>query len=507
MADPKEFAVKTREDIREDYTRTVKAGLEGIGFDNVNVSSGTLDYVRGDALGAFGEDIGNLVQIKANAQMPDTAGTSDPEDLRRLARIIKRDQRPAGPSIGSAIISTSVSLPVAVPTGAQLLDASGLSYEVLAPGPYLSSDLVPIRAIDTGTSTNLEAGTTLRWASPPPFVNQTAIVSAGGLRGGVDQETIEGLRQRVIDYYRNPPGGGNWSHVADVAEKSSTFVQRAFVYPGVYGGNTLHVAVVGAPTATNKTRAVAQLVVDQTIAPFVIGAFPGFADIVVTSVIDVPIDVSMGMSIPTSRRASPPGPGGGWIDGNPWPLPDVSVGYASVVSVASSTSFVIHGFGTPIVGGKFVYVSPVNFKVYKATIVAASQPDPLGFPNNWLVSTDVGIFSDSSTNAPIGVGDWVFPDAERVDAYITALLGAFAELGPSEKTSNPGLLPRALRQPLASYTAPSQMGPFAVRRVVTSGEEVYDASFLTSVPALTPATGYKLSPTIAIPAKIAFYPE
>ena len=70
MAEPKEFVVKTREQIREDYTRTISAGLVALGIPNPNVSEGTLDYLRGDALGAFGEDIGNLVQIKADAAMP-----------------------------------------------------------------------------------------------------------------------------------------------------------------------------------------------------------------------------------------------------------------------------------------------------------------------------------------------------------------------------------------------------------------------------------------------------
>jgi hypothetical protein len=51
------------------------------------------------------------------------------------------------------------------------------------------------------------------------------------------------------------------------------------------------------------------------------------------------------------------------------------------------------------------------------------------------------------------------------------------------------------------------MGPFALRRIVSSGEEVFDASFLTAVPMLIPSTGYKLKPTIATPSRIAFYPE
>jgi uncharacterized phage protein gp47/JayE len=152
----------------------------------------------------------------------------------------------------------------------------------------------------------------------------------------VNEEGVEGLRERLLAYYANPPGGGNWSQVAAEAESSSTFVGKAYVYPGVYGGNTLHVAVVRSPTATNKSRVVDSIVVDTDVRPAVLGKLPTFADITVTTVVDHPIDVAYSLTLPASKRASPPGPGGGWIDGNPWPLPFTGTNVAKVISVTSS---------------------------------------------------------------------------------------------------------------------------------------------------------------------------
>lgn len=506
MANPKDYAVKTREQIRTDYTRTIAAGLVARGIENPNVSEGTLDYLRGDALGAFGEDIGNQVQIKANASLPDSAGKGDVEELRRLSRIVGLDLRPAGPSIGNVTIEISSNASVSVPTGKQLINDAGLLFEVIEPGPYVDGDPVKILSVDTGEATNLDAGTTLKWVSPPPFVVPTALVGVGGLVGGVDQEDVEGLRERLLAYYANPPGGGNWSQVVLEAERSSTFVGKAYVYTAVYGGNTMHVAVVRATTATNKSRVVDPVIIASDVRPAVLGKFPSFADITVTGTTDYPTDVVYALTIPDSKKASVPGPGGGWVDGDPWPRPFTGDNFASVVSTTSPVEFVVRANGSPTVGNSIDYISPGDFRSYRGVIQSVSQDDAIGFPNDWRIVVDVGFFLYAASSAPIAADDWISPASENFAAYVAAVLSSFASLGPAEKTTILGLLPRALRKPLASSSNPHDINAFSRRALILSGDEVQGASFLIEPTATPIATGYQVAPNIATPRRIAFYP-
>ncbi len=130
-----------------------------LGIANPNVSEGTLDYIRGTAIGQFGALLYQNISLKADAQMPDTA---QEEDLVRIANIYNLSLRSAGPSSGNLILDTSVVTSVVIPTGSQLIDDKGLSYEVTIGGSYSDEEEIPITAIDTGTATNLAAGKTLR---------------------------------------------------------------------------------------------------------------------------------------------------------------------------------------------------------------------------------------------------------------------------------------------------------------------------------------------------------
>jgi hypothetical protein len=107
------------------------------------------------------------------------------------------------------------------------------------------------------------------------------------------------------------------------------------------------------------------------------------------------------------------------------------------------------------------------------------------------------------------VGDYVFPAAERMQAYVDAVLNAFANLGPGEKTNQTGLLPRAYREPRAFQSWDYALGPKFLKALVESGDEVYDAAWgyqnggvtLPSLPTLI-----SQPPNLFVPYRIAFYP-
>ena len=494
--------IKSQEQIRDDYLRNYRNALIKRGISNPDVSQGTEIYQKATALAILLYDASSGVPLAANAQMPDSALG---DDLIRLASIYKLSLRPAGPSSGPLVLSATVDTPVAVPGGSQLLDPSGLSYQVATGGAYVNGDVdfpIPIVSVDPGDATNLAAGTVLRWVAPPPFVNPTATIGAGGLTGGANAEDIEGLRGRLLGKLQDPPNGVNWASVVETAEKSTAAVQKAFAYPGCNGPSTEHVAVVRAPTATNKNRDVDALIVSGTVVPYVTASYPEFVEVVTTTVQNYPVDVSFGVTIPDSLKASPSGPGGGWLDGNPAPVSS-GTGYAAVSSAGSSTLIRVPSDVPPIAGGSVCWISTDDWVFRTSEIESVTEP----VPGTGTFEITLKTPFTSNNGVDVAVGDWIFPAAVNMEIYVKAILSAFAGLGPYEKTNQAGVLPRALRRPRANKSWPSEMKAPVLRTLTDSGEEVQDTSFLYRS-ATTPPLPAAITdgPYCIVPRQIGVYP-
>jgi uncharacterized phage protein gp47/JayE len=490
-----QLKIKSLEEIRADYLRTYRNGLIKRGIPDPNVSEGTEVYNKATALAQQIYVASANVPAAANAQMPDSA---DAEDLERIARIYKLGLRPAGPSAGPLVLSASVTSAVAIPGGATLIDPNGLAYTVTVGGPYTSGQNIPIASVDTGDATNLEAGTVLRWASPPPYVNTTALVGAGGLTGGIPLEDIEGLRERVLERLQNPPNGTNWASIVAETEAASTAVQKAFAYPAANGPSTVHVCAVRAPTATNKGRDLDATTLVGTIRPAVAAAFPEFVDVLVTGAQSYPADLSIGLALPTSTKASPAGAGGGWVDAQPFPYL-AAYGYAGASSVTNSTSISVFSDFPPVVGATVCWVSRDDWKLRTAKVVSFTGAGPYALVLDTAFTSDNGVV--------IAPGDFVFPFAERMVVYVKAVLDGFAKLGPGEKTALVSLLPRAYRRPLVGQAWPSSLQRTFLRGLTDSGEEVADVDYLyRSI--TTPPLPFLITdePYVLTPAQIGIYP-
>lgn len=493
MANPSSITVKTAEEIRDDYLRTIKEGLINLGISNPNVSEGTLDYIRGTALGQFGALLYQNVALKADAQMPDTA---QGEDLIRLANIYDLSLRSAGPSSGPIVLDATITTDILIPTGSQLIDDKGLSYEVAVGGSYSDGEEIQITATDTGAATNLAPGAALRWVSPPPFVSPTALVGSGGLTGGVDEETYEGLRTRILEKIRNPPGGGNWSQLNQAAEDSTVAVQKSFAYPAANGPATVHIAVVTAPTESDKTRDVNSVILSTKITPAISAIVPEYFELLVTTVQNQSTDVAINISIPSATTASPSGPGGGWINGTPWPTYS-TLGYCTVTSVSSSTQFTIQCESEPTRNvTQICWLNSSNWTLYRGVVT-----DFTGTAPSVTVTVDTPFTG-------IAAGNFVFPDAELMQDYIDTLLDAFANLGPGQKTNAVGLLPRAYRRPLTTESWSSDLNDQVLRRLTDNNDTIlsagynYRSSVSPSLPSLITD-----GPYILVPRNLAFYPS
>lgn len=478
----------------------MKNGLARRGITNPNVGPGSDWYVLAQAVGnqlAVAESNG---AIAAKEAMPDTAV----DNLPRIAALYRLQQQAAAGAYGSVYLSCSQSC--TIQTGSQLVDGAGLTYSVLLGGTYNDGDLVPVKGISAGDATNLDEGDILRWVSTPPFADEKAIVGPGGLINGIDAEDLEVLRGRLFDRLQTPPGTGNSTHVTQMAEASSPSVQKAFVYPALYGGASYHVAVAAAPTKSNKSRMVNMALLLSTVAPYIKGQMPEHVEGTYTTVWDTPTEVAFGLVLPEAPTANPPGPGGGWVDATPWPAPDATTSWrCTVTSVTSTTQFTVDAQTPPAAGvSQICWLSPYTWKLYSAVVTAVS-----GSAGAYTVTLDtpfVGILA----------GCYIWPRCEQAQAYCDATLAAFARMGPGEKTSNSRALARAFRRPPPASSWPYSLGGHLTRALTSAQPEVQAAQFFyrtdgtttrtDSAGALNPQVATDLQPpNIFIPRHIAFY--
>lgn len=502
MAKLNEFVTKDAVEIRDDQLRTIKNGLIKQGVASPYVGPNSDWYLIATSIGNELAVVHANTIVKADQQMPDTAVEAD---LARIAALWKRAKQGAAGSIGNVIITASATSPIV--SGAELTDSLGLRYAVVTGGNYANGDSVPIRAIDVGDDTNHAEGDVLTWVSAPPYCDDKVTVDSGGLVNGINTEDDEVLRARVLDLLGTPPGAGNWEHVVELAEESTSSVQKAFVYPAVGGPATVHVAVAAAPTATSKSRALASTTLNAEVAPYVTGKLPRGAAITSTTVTDVNVDLAIGLSIPESLTANPPGPGGGWTNGTPWPSVDGTTTFAVSVTVATdSTNFTVDAQTAPTAGvTRIAWLSTVDWKVKTALVTAFS-----GSAGAYAITIDTPFTG-------IGVGAFIWPECQNAETYAQAVLDAFALMGPGEKTSNASALTRGFRHPIPLNSWPYSIGPAMERAVTDSGDEVLSTAFLYrsdgtvtlngSGSSLTPQVPAALTdaPNIYIPRHIAFY--
>lgn len=487
-----EFVTRDPATIRDSILRVIRNGLIERGITNPNVTPGSDWYVLATAVGLQCAVVESNCVIKAEAQMPDTAVG---EELARWAALFELSKQAAAGSTGGVLLESSAATTIAA--GSQLYDDAGLRYEVTIGGVYNDGDTVPITAISTGTATNHSEDDVLRWVTTPAFADEQAIVAAGGLVNGVDEEGDEDLRGRVFAYLQNPPRSGDWEHAAELAEASTSSVQKAFAYPAIQGPGTFHLAVTSAPTDANRSREVATATVTGTVSPFVLGSMPTHAYGVITTVEDVNADVAFSMSLPEAPTASPPGLGGGWKDGSPWPAPDGSSTFrCTVTAVTSDLVFTVDATTPPQIGVSHIaWMSPTTWRLHRAVVANYS-----GTSGAYVLTLDAPFTG-------ITTGSYVWPDCEQAETYIDAILTAFGLMGPGEKSSNASALIRGFRHPPPNTSWPYALGSWLLRQLSDAGDEVQDVGYLHRTDGTTTLTGGSGQVKPQVPASVTDAPK
>ena len=172
----------------------------------------------------------------ANELMPDTAV----DTLARHGAIwgVPQEQ----PATASGYLTFAGVSGVPVPAGTALVTPAGQSLSVSSAGTIASSGTgtIAVSATASGTAGNVAAGVTCALVSPIAGISPlSGVVTSDGITGGLDLESIDSWRSRILARIRAPANGGSvgdyQSWVQDVLPGAFVSVQANWVGAGSLG--------------------------------------------------------------------------------------------------------------------------------------------------------------------------------------------------------------------------------------------------------------------------------
>jgi uncharacterized phage protein gp47/JayE len=172
--------------------------------------------------------------------LPDTA---DDDQLDRLGGLWGLTRKAASYAAGTVTFTVTGS--GTIPEGTQLRRADGSRFVTDADQAFAASGTVTtaVTAQAAGADGNTTAGGSLALVSPVSGVASNAVVAAGGLSGGADEESASLFRARILARLKDPPhGGAEADYIGWALEVPG--VTRAWVYPQEDGAGTVAVRFV-----------------------------------------------------------------------------------------------------------------------------------------------------------------------------------------------------------------------------------------------------------------------
>lgn len=170
---------------------------------------------------------------------PDTA---EKEYLDRWASIWNITRRAATFAAGQFTATGENGSDITV--GELVTGNNGLEYEVTETVEIAAGEaLVSVTCRTAGEAGNLEEGETLTFSTPIAGVSPAGTVTEDGITNGIDAESDESLRQRILDRIKNPPHGGSKTDYEAWA-KEVPGITRAWCKPAAMGLGTVGVRVV-----------------------------------------------------------------------------------------------------------------------------------------------------------------------------------------------------------------------------------------------------------------------
>jgi uncharacterized phage protein gp47/JayE len=161
---------------------------------------------------------------------PDTA---EDEYLLRWASIYGVSRKVAEFAEGDVVFTGTNG--TIIPALTQVQRADGVVFETEIQVTIASGEAtVNAIAVEAGVDGNTDPATVMTLVSPISGVDNEVTVDTGGLVGGVEEESIDDLRLRLLARIRQPPQGGNADDFETWALEVPG-VTRAWVYPLALG--------------------------------------------------------------------------------------------------------------------------------------------------------------------------------------------------------------------------------------------------------------------------------
>ena len=593
------FNIPAYNQILQDFLN-IYGGLTTAAGYNINltpINEKYIDYAtKSQMLSLFYSLVGQYVDSKR-------ISTATGDDLTQLANDFGLQRRQASQSEGFIALAATPNTPITILSGSILSGPNGIQYEVSTSGSYTNGQNVPIQSISAGANTNLPLNSIMSWTNlPGPNVQSTALVSVV-VTGGADQENDDTLRARLYLNFQSPQNMGNNNQVATMAIGTDNVIQQAFIYDNFAGSGTQLISLVGYQTTAYIGRDIPHLpndgyvtfygafTIQDGLVPDAItgGPYNEYTNVlsnglttfgtkannganlsndtsaiygqingvvanpfatVVSTVNNVPSDLTTILTIPYPVGAPKNGFGNGWVDFNPWPNPDgyyITTPACTIASVqgANTTINGVTGWGITINAPSAPITSPgatpgashsATYNTYIPTAglthinwINRSDAADLGWIavtatilafqdtgyNQWRLVLDIPLTFATSTvdfynNTQAAPRDHIFPASTNIQNYVYQILTQFGLLGPGEVTTDQGLIALgALRYPSQTIasTFPSVMGDQVEKYLVSQNQEVSAATLpLVSGNTATIAPSPNAPPNILIPRNISFYP-
>lgn len=168
--------------------------------------------------------------------------TADTEHLERWAAVWGLARQPPVAAAGSVLATGTAG--ALVPAGAVLSRADGAEFRVTTETAIAAAGTaVPVVAALPGVGGNTSAAVSLSFAATVAGVASRAAVQAPGLAGGLDTESDDSLRDRLLFRIRRPPQGGSVSDY-ETWSREVAGVTRVWVRPLYLGDGTVGVFFV-----------------------------------------------------------------------------------------------------------------------------------------------------------------------------------------------------------------------------------------------------------------------